>query len=74
MVAITNNTSLNDPAFRIHPISWNEKHGRNSRADGVAQCLIASLIKGHPFSPYGKLLNEVCFEQIRRADKWETRG
>lgn len=63
-------TPLNDPAYRTHPITFHAKNGKNSWADGIAQCLIASRIKGHVLATYGHLLNEVCFERIRRVDKW----
>lgn len=72
MTTTTKYEPLNDPAFRMHPITWNAKYGRNSYGEGIAQCLIASRIEGHPLATYGKLLNEVCFERIRRADKWQT--
>lgn len=63
-------TPLNDPAYRTHPITFHTKNGKNSWADGIAQCLIASRIEGHPLATYGKLLNEVCYERIRRVDSW----
>lgn len=64
-------SNLFDPAYRIHPINWNEKpsYFRMSRAEAAAECLIAVGIKGHPLAG-DNFLQEVCFEQIRRVDKW----
>lgn len=73
MTTTTKYEPLNDPAFRMHPITWNAKYGRNSYGDGIAQCLIATRIEGHPLAgEYANLLLEVCYERIRRADKWIT--
>ena len=66
-------SNLFDPAYRIHPINWNEKpsYFRISRAEAAAECLIAVRIKGHPLAAeHASLLQKVCFEQIRRVDKW----
>ena len=65
-------TNLYDPAYRTHPIAFHAKNGKNSWADGIAECLIASRIDGHVLAPFSKLINEVCFERIRRVDKWQT--
>ena len=66
-------SNLFDPAYRTHAIAFHTKNGKNSWADGIAQCLIASRIEGHQLATYSKLLNKVCFERIRRVDKWDIK-
>jgi len=56
----------------IHPITWNEKPGTNSYADGIAQILIGSRIEGHVFAKHAPLLIKCALENIRRAEKWQT--
>jgi hypothetical protein len=63
-------TPLNDPAYRTHPITFYAKHGKNSWADQIAECLIASRIDGHVLAPFSKTIDKVCFERIRRVDNW----